>query len=67
MNPGDIPLQHRELGFYWIKYKGDWIVGQFTETYDPEDPGSWAIPGSDDALDDSAFDLINEIRLTAPQ
>ncbi len=48
----------REEGYYWVKYRGNWIVAECPfGTY-------WWIPGDDYQLNDSDFEEIDEKRLT---
>jgi len=44
---------HREPGFYWVKWIGDWEVAQWYQ-------GAWLIAGLDDDFKDSAVGEIGE-------
>ncbi len=46
-------MEYRKIGFYWVKYQGVWQIA-YWEIW------NWEITGSDDILDDSDFDEIDE-------
>jgi hypothetical protein len=52
----------REPGFYWVKYKGEWVVAQWFEH--TEKVQSWYIINNDYELGDQHFEEIDERRIT---
>lgn len=51
--------KQRELGYYWVKYEGKWVVAEY---YMNKFFGTnWR-----NGLLDSEFDLINETKLNPP-
>jgi hypothetical protein len=55
----------RKEGYYWVKYKGDWIVAEFCYWTNPttgkitEGDDPWDLPGNIDGFTDSDFDFIS--------
>jgi hypothetical protein len=50
----------RQEGYYWVKYKENWIVALCMKTH-------WFLPGIDKKVyTDSDFSKINENRIHAP-
>ena len=49
----------RESGYYWVKLRGKWVVGEFKQI-------SWLIHGREYRYSDTQFDEIYENRITLP-
>lgn len=49
----------RENGFYWVNYKGEWIVGQWDENL-------WWIPAADVHFNNDEFIEIDERMIVRP-
>lgn len=54
----------REPGFYWVKYKGKWIIAQWGNQHlEPGMEWYWDIIEVIDEVDDNSFDEIDERRI----
>ena len=55
----------RKTGFYWIKYKEEWIVAYFNNYNKKENQSWWSLPEDWNAgdLEDVDFDEIDEKKL----
>ena len=51
---------NRQEGYYWVKYKGYYIIGEYLTSE------IWIIPGKYDEFQDSDFEHINEVRIKEP-
>jgi hypothetical protein len=57
--------KNRKSGFYWIKYNGSWLVGEWN-SFDEDlgfGWGDWYIASYDRSLDDSRFEEIDERQI----
>jgi len=52
----------RQEGYYWVKRKGEFIIGH----YDSRIPNPWGLFGYTSSFKDSDFEHINEIRIKEP-
>lgn len=50
----------RQEGYYWVKYKGYYIIGEYLTSE------VWIIPGKFEEFEDSDFEHINEVRIKEP-
>ena len=48
--------KQRETGYYWVKWKDDWIIGHYGHS-------AWYIISEDRPLDDRHFSRIDERRI----
>lgn len=49
----------REIGYYWVKYNGEWTVGYYEGVADQRaNARSWSMVGCDEYLKDSEFEEI---------
>ena len=55
-------MKKRELGFYWVKYIGEWIIAEYTNSY-VDGEFAWFHCGNECESNDDYFDEINENRI----
>jgi hypothetical protein len=62
----------RENGFYWVKFRFNWRIGEFVNSYDEVldgtkiDESYWNVQHFKDYFHDSDFEEINEQRILSP-
>ena len=49
----------REEGYYWVKYRGDWIIAEYTHELRPK----WYVIGNECPFHEREFSEINENRI----
>lgn len=53
----------RELGFYWVKFNGEWVVAEwFCLEHQPSRP-VWIVTGDEIDYSDTCFEIIDERRI----
>lgn len=50
----------REIGYYWVKYEGEWTVAKYIGDPSKWD-GGWRLHQDEDYFADSNFEQIGEI------
>jgi hypothetical protein len=54
----------REPGYYWVKYKGKWMIANWDDQYpEPGESGYWNLVQTITDVNDNSFDEIDERRI----
>ena len=54
--------EERESGFYWVKYKGKWIIANWREGCN-----RWFVTGNDMSFITSEFEKLYNVKLEEPR
>ena len=53
----------RELGFYWVKFNGEWVVAEWFRLEQQPSRAVWIVTGDEIDYSDTCFEIIDERRI----